>query len=275
MPEQSTNLRVPEYSFLGDIRSQAGLTQELLAATNAQIFDSPLYNTIKSGTQLTTAMLPTGIYLRFGDGAPSLPAVAFGPPNWTSGLSATTSDSTDIRLHMSIAETTVMRWHPNRTLVRMGTTSTLNPVVSAFLAVNADYTTSGAAEEDMRSTTLPANTMQDGSCLEVWAGGTFANNGNSKDIRIYFGGSLISSYSLAGTTNVSWVIHGFITNDSNVQNCMFRSLYNNSAVDTDFVQTTKTMTSSQILKITGTGGAAADISLKQWIVRHSGRNTNT
>jgi hypothetical protein len=175
---------------------------------------------------------------------------------------------------MSIAATTVMRWHPNRTLVRMGLTTTLNPVDSTFLGVLADYTTGSAAEEDMRSTTLPSDTMQDGSVLEVVAAGQFANNANNKRVRIYLGGTAIADHSNATAGGIGWRIHVFIVNNSNVQESVAFSSTDAPSTSTQQNQTTKTMTTSQILKVTGQGAAASDISLKLWIVRHAGRNTN-
>jgi len=63
----------------------------------------------------------------------------------------------------------------------------------------------GTAEETLMSVTIPANTLdKNGQGLEITAFGTYAANANSKQVRLYFGNTVLSLSPLQALISHKW-----------------------------------------------------------------------
>lgn len=69
----------------------------------------------------------------------------------------------------------------------------------------------GAGEDDLMTTTLPANILEDvGDLVRIRAWGTAANNANAKTLKLYFGATAIVSQSLTVSQAGKWSIEALV-----------------------------------------------------------------
>jgi len=69
----------------------------------------------------------------------------------------------------------------------------------------------GGGEDDLISTSLPANALEDvGDCVRIRAWGTVANNANAKTLKLYFGATAIASQSLTASQAGRWMIEAIV-----------------------------------------------------------------
>lgn len=137
-------------------------------------------------------------------------------------------------------------------------TGTLCAVASVTTAAVGNV---GGGEDDLMTYALPANSLStDGSFVRVTVGGTTAANGNTKVVRVYFGGASPSSAMLnAGLNNGSWggtmfmartgattQEGGVFSQDTAGNNAVFRRLTG-----------TETLSGAITIKVTGASGSSA------------------
>lgn len=127
---------------------------------------------------------------------------------------------------------------------------------------------SGVAETDLYSDSIPLNTLlSDGQKLSAIYAGTFANTANNKFVKVYFNGSAVfDTGSTAFTALSSWEVRVTIVRTS-ATTCRVTASFisSHSALRSYSVQVdlaAQNFAQANILKITGAGGASADVSAK-------------
>lgn len=163
-------------------------------------------------------------------------ALATGPSGFLqrSGLNNGNGDAFTIRAEANMSGTgRIMVWESNNgSLERASLSGTGTLTLAGGLAPNTfvtmgagaaqprvagplelDYTpvpNTGAAPEVLQSWPLPANALNaNGRGIRVTAHGAFATNANAKDVRLNFGGGLLTLNAIAGT-GAFWHYEAFI-----------------------------------------------------------------
>jgi len=145
-----------------------------------------------------------------------------------------------------------------KVITRAGLSSATFAALGGTLAVfNTDASSSGVGETDLYTYTLPANTLgTDQDYIEFWFEGTYGNEATHlRTVRLYFGGTLLTTALTATVTiaGVPWSYRGRIIRVGNTAQRMF--IYRQSGTSGDvlmaFADLTSTLSSSNILKVTG------------------------
>lgn len=134
----------------------------------------------------------------------------------------------------------------------------LNNMVRGFYRDNTTHALTGTtAETDFGSVSIPGDTIGATGLIHLIVGGTSSGAGGTKSIKLYIGGFLEASVSIASGTQ-SWYLDCWIHNTAaNAQRLLIFQGYTsnctvgvgNSALDTSATQT---------LKVTGTLASAGD-----------------
>lgn len=125
----------------------------------------------------------------------------------------------------------------------------------------------GATETTLFTTGIDFNTLSKlGTSVLIFACGTTAANANNKTIKVYFGGTEIFTTGAFAGNNISWTLQAeVVRNGGSAQICWTQFMGSatlTSAVNV--VNTTVSLTTQQILKITGTGTTSGDCSGSYW-----------
>lgn len=153
-------------------------------------------------------------------------------------------------------------WHILNGIVNGPALKIAGANVGGVLTVNTTQagTTSVTTEEDLWSYSLPANTLNaNGRGVRITAFGSFAANGNTKTLRLKFGGSNIVSYAIA-TNNSGWEASGIvIRTGASTQLAGGNKLLTNSAtlLSSGIVTPAEDTTAAIVIKVTGTNGTAS------------------
>lgn len=129
----------------------------------------------------------------------------------------------------------------------------------------------GAAETDLITYTLLANSLDAGNAfLEVEAFGTFASNGNNKQVKLYFGSSVLIDTGSVAANAGSWILHARVIRiNSNAQKSITTIISDNSLIinKSSYVTPTEDLTTNIIIKCTGQGTANNDIIQEGLIIK--------
>lgn len=139
---------------------------------------------------------------------------------------------------------------------RGNTTTTLTDLVAA-------------SSYNVPADTLSANNM----ILEFWAGGTFAANNNNKTIFLHFGSE---SWTVVNTiiNNQSWSLRGKIVRTGAATQKIFFEFFYGTTIGNIFYNTaSRTLSSANILKLSGQATATNDILLQSFEVVWKDANT--
>jgi hypothetical protein len=140
------------------------------------------------------------------------------------------------------------------------------PRYSKYKLLNNSVTTTGTpastTETDLFSYTVPASTLNnDLEILDGVVSGTFAANANNKQIKVYFGGTVIFDSSALAFNNGTWTIEFDIIRESSTVvrcNARFTSDLTTLSSSSKYTRITGlTLSSTNILKVTGTNGTAS------------------
>lgn len=144
-------------------------------------------------------------------------------------------------------------------------TPTWVPTDKALKDFFADASNTSTSETDLYSFTTSANTLTtNGDKLVAKYSGIHAANGNTKTFKVYFGGTEILSYAMT-TPGQQWEVNVMVIKTSASTARASATIYSNSVVDgtTQYTAITGlTLSSTNIIKLTGTGGASTDITAK-------------
>lgn len=123
----------------------------------------------------------------------------------------------------------------------------------------------GTSETDAYNRTIPANTfLQNGYWLRITAEGSFAANGNTKAIKIYFNGTAYSTFSSA-VNGGSWRIESIIARNgtSSARMSTRRTVTDAAFTTTPFLSSNSdgsvNYASTIAFKFTLQGGATSDV----------------
>lgn len=114
-------------------------------------------------------------------------------------------------------------------------------------------------ETDLMSLTLPNNLLdQDNEYLEIFAYGVCAANANTKNIKLYFGGTLIMASGAAAANNTPWIVRAMIMRTAaGAQMNVCEMTHNGAIVAPVVLAGTIDETTGCIVKITGTSNTAS------------------
>lgn len=160
--------------------------------------------------------------------------------------------------------TAVPEGHP--LVARMGTsTQTIKLSGNIYCNTEADATGANTTETDFASFTLPAGALdssvsgvENTSGIHIRAWGTTAANGNTKTIRLYFGGTVIKSNSVTtAPNNLDWFIEAYIHRADTTQQAGYAHMLVGTATQgTSLVTLTKDLSAAQIIKVSLENGSA-------------------
>lgn len=132
-------------------------------------------------------------------------------------------------------------------------------------------TGANTTETDLFTYTIPANTLAvNGQRVHIKAWGSFAANGNTKTVNFRVGATTIITQLSGAFSGTGWVVDGtLIRTGAAAQDTFALSITGlNTQYHASYTSTTESLTSSLIVKVTGTNGTAAanDIVGKGFIV---------
>lgn len=140
----------------------------------------------------------------------------------------------------------------------------LNIAIGGLLYINTTSTAnSGSGETDLMNYTIPANMLINiGDTIDIKAWGVYAANGNSKTVKLIFGGQTILTTGAISANDGTWRIEATIVRKLvNSQEIIADIISSNSSVSDSATRTagTQTLSSANIIKITGQGSSTNDI----------------
>lgn len=129
----------------------------------------------------------------------------------------------------------------------------------------------GAVETDLITYTFLANSLDSGNAfIEIEAFGTFASNANNKQVKLYFGSSVLIDTGSVAANAGSWIIHARVIRiNSNAQKSITTIISDNSLIinKSSYVTPAEDLTTNIIIKCTGQGTANDDIIQEGLIVK--------
>jgi hypothetical protein len=161
-----------------------------------------------------------------------------------------------------------------------GATTTRGGVSACLCARTTAVGNVGTGEDVLQTYTLPASAFStNGQVIEIWARGTFANNGNTKTLKLEWGSQEVLTYSLDTFLSGKWCIHAIVvrtgTNTQDVYATLFASGGAGSAdFDQEITAGTQTETSTIVIQCTGEATSDNDIVQESLLVIfHNAANT--
>lgn len=131
--------------------------------------------------------------------------------------------------------------------------------------VKGDSTSRGnvsTSETDLGTYTVLANSLRAaaGKVVRLTAWGKLAANGNTKTVKLYFGGTVVATLAAAATNDKDWVLEAtIIQGASGAQTAVGRLYLEGAANELIFVTTpSETETANFIVKVTGESATSGD-----------------
>ena len=136
--------------------------------------------------------------------------------------------------------------------------------------VNSQYTVVGnvgTGEDDLMSYSLPGGTLGiDGEVVRVKAWGEVANNANSKTVKVHFGSQELAVFALPTGSNVDWSIDVILTRTGAATQKAVTKLFTSGGLGVVNDIASRTLSSAQVIKLTGTATSNNDITQDGMIV---------
>ena len=197
-----------------------------------------------------------------------------------SGSAASNANGTHLELYGGAATGTgapgLVKIATSFTSTSGGTTNALTTPVAVGGTLKVDTTTTGnvgAGEDTLITYTIPASQLgANGFYLEFDVWGSFAANANTKELKVYFGSTVIGDSTAAVFNGIAWRAHGkVVRKSSTTQTATCEMTVGGTllgATTTTITQTTaptETLTSTVVFKCTGadTGVTPVDNSIVQ------------
>ena len=139
-----------------------------------------------------------------------------------------------------------------------GGSQTVKPM-GAKVSTTSGSTTAVVTEEDLISYTLPASSLDaTNRGLRVKAAGTFAANGNTKTIRLYFGSTVIMSNNVTtAPNNAGWELeYEIFRTSATTEKAIGSGTVGSAQQTTTYTGVGETLTGALAIKITGQNGIA-------------------
>lgn len=136
-------------------------------------------------------------------------------------------------------------------------TETFGPCGLIEANVTPAATTAVTTEETLWTYTLPANTLSaNGAGLQIIAHGGLAANGNSKTVRVYFGASVVTSFTLGTGGASGWRAVADVLRKDATNQIGSGQLAHNATFQVSAIQPTETLSGAIVIKVTGQNGSA-------------------
>lgn len=152
--------------------------------------------------------------------------------------------------------------------------------VGGVLYVNATTVGNvGAGEDNLMGYVVPANTLSvNGQSLWFEATGKAANNGNSKTVRVYFGGTEIFAFAPASSFANEWIVRGrgVRTGSSGIKwsvDLVLRLVGSQTTVGMTLSTTAVSLSSNRTLQFTGQATSNNDVTQETLLVGFDDANT--
>ena len=140
--------------------------------------------------------------------------------------------------------------------------------------LSANITPTGnvsTGETTMMTYTMQPNVLgKVGYNVNIDAYGTFAANGNNKDIKLYFGTTVIFDSTALALNTGTWFLQATVTRTApTTQQAIVTVTSSNTTLVNSVAYTTPSqdLTAAVVIKCTGTGGATNDIIEKALLIR--------
>lgn len=144
--------------------------------------------------------------------------------------------------------------------LKMGTgTGVAEASGKANVNTTAAGTPASTAETDLITYSLPANSLSaNGQLLRITVWGTTGANGNTKTIRLYFGGTVVRQIGPTAPNNQDWRIEAIVVRTgANTQDAFGFEMVDASNVFTTHSEPSDDTTGAITIKVTGENGTAA------------------
>jgi hypothetical protein len=129
-------------------------------------------------------------------------------------------------------------------------------------------TTSGTGEDDLDTTSLPANTIGDQGRIRVYGAGTKTGAGGNKTLKFYFGASSVTFHAAANNTN-DWRFEAVISNNATNSQSVSWLGWDGATPLQGYEVFTIDTTAAVTMKITGECANGADtITQGVWHIEH-------
>lgn len=132
--------------------------------------------------------------------------------------------------------------------------------------INTNVTPTGnvlAVETNLASYSLPSNSLSiDGDFIDIQCYGTFAANANNKQLRLYFGSTLIFDTGAVAANAGSWEIKASVAREDLADQLTIASIISSNALitpTTNLTDPSESLNTPILIRITGTGVANNDI----------------
>lgn len=160
--------------------------------------------------------------------------------------------------------------------VRSGldTGNKMTEVGGQFFTNTTDASNSGSGETDLGNISIPANILgTNGDRIEIEASFEFAANSNTKTVKVYFGATVILSFSGSNSGSAGTaVVRGAVIRDTaggseQIAYATFNGSNLPTAAGGNCTLPAETLSSAITVKCTGQGGASNDITQKSFSVK--------
>lgn len=130
----------------------------------------------------------------------------------------------------------------------------------------------GVGEDNLMTYTLPGFSLQKtGDSVRVRAAGVFAANANNKNVKLYFGATVVVTTGALAFNGTEWSIDAIIMRDGAAAQKASGTLITNDAllpVTTNYIAPGETMTGAITIKCTGEGTSNNDIVQEMFIIEY-------
>lgn len=161
-------------------------------------------------------------------------------------------------------------WDTTAAIVRIYDGSTWRPLSGRLYVDTSAVGNVGTGVDDLISYSVPANTLTvDGDMLTVTAYGTFAANGNNKEVKLLFGATTLVTTGVTTQSGGSWWIEAVVVRDGATAQLAKATfvLSGGTAVLATCTQPAETLSGAVVLKCTGEATSDDDVRQLGLIVR--------
>lgn len=133
----------------------------------------------------------------------------------------------------------------------LNTNVKFNDLNSLYYNMHSDVSTSGTGEDDLRTSTISGDAMDDTGGIKIIAGGTKTGSNGNKTIKLYFGSNTFTVFP-AANDELDWYMTAYIANaNSSTSQRVYWSFTNGTSISSDWTTASATTTSDVTVKMTG------------------------
>lgn len=159
--------------------------------------------------------------------------------------------------------------------IKAGSSSNDAAVGGVLYVDSGTHNNSGSSATDLASYSVPANTLSSNNMsvtFEAW--GTFTSSINSKSLRVLFGSDSWTIIAGIAGSSASWYIQGrIVRTGAATQDVIITLICGAGGTPVTISTATRTLSSLNTLKLSGTGGASNEIAQEGFVVKWADSNT--